>query len=169
MVSRPDGGEQEALRTPTLRERIEAALTLLYLRALAALPLDWASATGGAIARAIGPLLPVSRLARRNLAIALPELPPAEVRRVLRAMWDNFGRTIAEYPHLHDISCLGPGARVELVGTEHVDRAAAAGRPILFFSGHFGNWEVAPLAAAQYGLRMAVVYRAANNPRVDAL
>jgi len=170
MTPRADGGEQTAPQRPlALRERFEAAIAVLYFRALGALPLDWASALGGAIARTIGPLLPVTRLARQNLALALPELSPAQARRIIRAMWESFGRTIAEYPHLQDISCLGPRARIELAGTEHLDRAVAAGRPIIFFSGHFGNWEVASLASAQYGLRMAPVYRAANNPRVDAL
>src|SRR5690606_639826 len=61
------------------------------------------------------------------------------------------------------------GGRVEHVGTELVDPILAAGRPILFVSAHFGNWEVATLAATQRGLEVAQIYRAANNPRVDAL
>jgi KDO2-lipid IV(A) lauroyltransferase len=170
MTPRPDRGEATARRRPlALRERFETAIVVLYFRALGALPLDWASALGGAIARTIGPLLPVTRLARENLALALPELTPAQARRIIRAMWDNFGRTVAEYPHLARIRCFGPGARIDLVGTEHVDRAVADGRPLIFFSGHFGNWEVGSLAAAQYGLPTAIVYRAANNARVETL
>src|ERR1700745_1398666 len=38
------------------------------------LPLDWASAIGGALARAIGPRLGISKRARLNIGRALPEL-----------------------------------------------------------------------------------------------
>ena len=41
------------------------------------------------------------------------------------------------------------------------------GRPAIFFSGHFANWEAMAIALHRLGLRYAVVYRAANNPLVD--
>jgi hypothetical protein len=97
----------------------------------------------------------------------LPGLGDPEYRRILRVMWDNLGRVFGEYPHLSRIRCFGPGALVEVVGTEHVD--AVSGRPIIFFSGHFGNWEIGYLAARQYGLAVSPVYRAVNNPAVDAI
>jgi KDO2-lipid IV(A) lauroyltransferase len=131
------------------------------------LPLDLASALGGRLARLIGPALPVSRRALRNLERALPELDPAARQRVVREMWENLGRVVAEYPHLPRIRCFGEGRRVIVEGTEHVDRALAAQKPLIFFSGHFGNWELLALAAAQYGLRVAAIYRAANNPAVE--
>jgi KDO2-lipid IV(A) lauroyltransferase len=84
-------------------------------------------------------------------------------------MWDNLGRVVAEYPHLGRFRVYEKGGRVEHVGTELVDPILAAGRPILFVSAHFGNWEVATLAATQRGLKVAQIYRAANNPHVDAL
>ena len=46
----------------------------------------------------------------------------------------------AEYPHLPALR-LGFG-HTELVGREHVEAALAAGRPVIFFSAHFGNWEI---------------------------
>src|SRR4029079_7712946 len=45
----------------------------------------------------------------------------------------------------------------------------AAGRPAIIFGGHLGNWEIAALAAGQYGLDVAQIYRAANNPLVDRM
>jgi len=38
---------------------------------------------------------------------------------------------------------------------------------VILFGGHLGNWEIAALAAGQYGLDIAQIYRAANNPLVD--
>ena len=44
---------------------------------------------------------------------------------------------------------------------------AARGGPVIFFSGHLGNWEILPRAANRYGLPVGSFYRAAQNKRVD--
>jgi Kdo2-lipid IVA lauroyltransferase/acyltransferase len=133
------------------------------------LPLDYASALGGVLARRIGPFLGVSRHARRNLSRAFPELSETEIARLVASVWDNLGRVAAEYPHLRKIRVFEPGGRVETHGFEHVDRAVAAGRRMIVFSGHIANWEIAMLAAVQYGISVAQVYRAGNNPLLDRM
>jgi len=149
--------------------RLEALGARLLFALFNLLPLDAASALGGFLARTIGPRLGASKRAVINLRRAMPELSEEEIRRIVRGMWDNLGRVVAEYPHLGRFRVYEKGGRVEHVGTELVDPILAAGRPILFVSAHFGNWEVATLAATQRGLEVAQIYRAANNPRVDAL
>jgi KDO2-lipid IV(A) lauroyltransferase len=136
----------------------------------ALLPVDAASAVGGFLGRVIGPLLPVTARARRNLARALPELDTAARAAVIRAMWDNLGRVVGEYPHLERIARdAGKGGRVEITGTEHIAGLREPGRPCIFFSGHLANWEIFALAARATGLPYAQVYRAPNNPFVDSM
>jgi KDO2-lipid IV(A) lauroyltransferase len=149
--------------------RIEAWGAALFFAAMRALPLDAASAVGGAVARWVGPRLGVSNRARRNLIAALPELSVARIEAIVRGMWDNLGRVAAEYPHLRHIRVFPTDGRVETLGIEHLDRALAARRPVILFGGHLGNWEIAALAAGQYGLDIAQIYRAANNPLVDRM
>ena len=81
-----------------------------------ALPIDAASALGGALARRIGPWLGISKRARHNLTAALPELSAAEIERVVRGMWDNLGRVAAEYPHLRRIRVFPPGVLQKRLG-----------------------------------------------------
>ena len=133
------------------------------------LPLDWASAIGGALARTIGPRLGISKRARLNIRRALPELADHEIAKTIAQMWDNLGRVAAEYPHLRQIRVFEPGGRVETHGFEHMDRAVAAGRRMIIFSGHIANWEIGMLAAVQYGGEVAQIYRAANNPLIDRM
>jgi KDO2-lipid IV(A) lauroyltransferase len=132
--------------------RTQAWGAALCFAAFRALPVDAASVIGGSLARWIGPALGISKRARLNLAAALPELSVAEIDNIIRGMWDNLGRIAAEYPHLRDIRVFAPGGRVETSGFEHVDRAIAEGRRIIFFSAHLANWEIAALAAGQYGM-----------------
>lgn len=153
----------------TLGDRLQAAGAALFFGLFKTLPLDTASAVGGALGRWIGPHLGVTKRARRNLSRALPELSAGEIEATIRRMWDNLGRVMAEYPHLSRIQCFGPESRAEILGVEHIDRALAARRQIVLVGAHLGNWEIAPLASAQYGMRVAFVYRALNNPLVDRM
>jgi len=155
--------------TVTTGQRIEAAFAGLAMRLFAALPRAKASAVGGWIARTLGTRLGITRRARRNLARALPELDRAAQDRVILEMWDNLGRVVGEFPHLKTMDAYRPGAAIQASGLENVDAAVARGKPVMFYSGHFGNWEVAALAAALYGLKLAAIYRAANNPLVDRM
>jgi KDO2-lipid IV(A) lauroyltransferase len=149
--------------------RIEAWGAVLFFAAMRAVPLDTASRLGGALARWIGPRLGISNRAQRNLRAALPELSSDRIEAIVRGMWDNLGRVAAEYPHLRRIQVFPPSGRVETRGLDHLDRALAAGRSVILFGGHLGNWEIAALAAGQYGLDIAQIYRAANNPLVNRI
>jgi KDO2-lipid IV(A) lauroyltransferase len=150
-------------------QRIEAGFARLAMGLFGLLPRGRASALGGWLGRTIGPRLGINRRARRNLSRALPDLDRAAQDRVIAEMWDNLGRVVGEFPHLKTMDAYRPGAAIEAVGLEHVDAAVARGKPVIFYSGHFGNWEVAALAAALYGMKLAAVYRAANNPLVDRM
>lgn len=149
--------------------RVEAWGAATFFAAMRSLPLDAASAVGGGVARMLGPRLGISHRARRNLRAALPQLTAADIETIVRGMWDNLGRVAAEYPHLSRIRIFPPDGRVEAEGIEHLDRALAAGQRVILFGGHLGNWEIAALAAVQYGLDVAQIYRAANNPLVDRM
>lgn len=131
---------------------------------------DRASTIGGTVTRAIGPLLPVSRVADANLRLALPQLNRVQRRRVIAAAWENLGRTVAEFPHLgalRENTPKGPGWSVR--NSHILKEAAERGGPVIFVSGHIGNWEIMPLAVARYGLPFASFYRAAGNPLIDGL
>ncbi len=133
------------------------------------LPVEWASSVGGFIGRMIGPRLGLNKRARKNLQRALPALSPAEIERIIRGMWDNLGRIVAEYPHLGAFRADHANGRVTIVGADNIRAQTVPGKRAIFFSGHFGNWEVATLAVPHAGLGLTEIYRAANNPLVDKL
>jgi len=155
-----------------LLHRLEAAVVAGGFGFLEALPPAQAARLAGAIARAIGPLLPVSRIAETNLRLCLPKLDSASRRRLMRAIWWNLGSTVGELPHLPHLLRFGPteaGPGFEMVGADILRALARRGGPGIFFSGHIGNWELLAPSAAHYGVHMALLYRAAQNPAVDAM
>jgi KDO2-lipid IV(A) lauroyltransferase len=156
-------------RNASWRYRFEAWLAAFAMSMLRAVPLDGASAFGGTLARCIGPHLSVSNRARLNLRAVMPELNGREIEAIVRGMWDNLGRVIFEYPYLSKIKVFAETGRVEVRGLENLENALIAKRQVVMFSGHLGNWEIAALAGGQYGLDIAQIYRAANNPYIDRM
>jgi KDO2-lipid IV(A) lauroyltransferase len=148
---------------------LEALGARLALGLFGWLSFDRASAVGGFLARTIGPRLGASKRAIVNLRRAMPELGEDEISRIVTGMWDNLGRVVAEYPHLDEIRIYEAGGRVELIGADAILAERGAGKRYIFFSAHYGNWEIATVAATQAGFAVAQIYRAANNPLVDRL
>ena len=163
--------ERSALqnRLTRIARPIEAALVHGAFALFRLVPLQAASAIGGAVARTIGPHIGVTRRARKNLQRAFPEKSAAEIETIIRQVWDNLGRVATEYPHLSRMKVFTPDAAIEVRGTEHVDAARARGKPLIFFAGHLGNWEVSAIAAKAFGVLLHLVYRPANNPAVEQI
>jgi KDO2-lipid IV(A) lauroyltransferase len=152
----------------SIAHRLEAALVTGLLRGAGNLSPVAASNIAGGVARAIGPLLPVSRVAHANLAATMPELDAAARTRVVRDVWEQLGRTVGELPHLGSLrrgAAEGPGWEVS--GEEVLTEMVARGKGCIFFSGHIGNWEMFQPAASQYGIPVGILYRAAQNGLVD--
>lgn len=132
------------------------------------LPLRAASALGGWLGQTIGPWLPPTRTARRNLLRVMPERA-GEHTRIIHHMWNHFGRLFAEYPHLKTIAGGKGGSHVEMVGLENLNAFRAMGRGGLLVGGHVGNWEFGSAMLNQSEWPLHAVYRAPNNPLVDRL
>lgn len=148
-----------------LRYGAEAALFLAFMGLFRVMGIDAASALGGFIGRNIFARTRVTARARENLERAFPEKSKAEIDAILRSMWDNLGRTVAEYAHLDKFDIQGPNPRIEIENSTEAENVR--GKAALMLSGHFANWEIMGIAAARFGLDGAIVYRPPNNPYVD--
>ncbi|WP_085783923.1 lysophospholipid acyltransferase family protein [Candidatus Nucleicultrix amoebiphila] len=127
------------------------------------------SALGSWLGRHIGPILGANKRVRRNLKLALPELSSIEHDAIIKGMWDNLGRTFAEYPHLHKIDIFGPASPVKIEGLEILKKLKKSHKSVIFVLGHLANWEFATLPAKQKGFKIAQVYRRVNNPFISKL
>ena len=109
------------------------------------------------------------RIAERNLATAFPTRTAAGRRAIGRGAFKHFGRLLFE---LLKFSTLPPEAmlaRVEFDGEERARLAYAHGKGVLFFTGHFGFWEVHAIAHAVRIEPIGVLARALDNERLNAV
>jgi len=162
--------EPRSNRPVTLAHRAEFAMALALGAFFRLVGVDAASAIAGRFTRTLGPLIaPIRHRARTNLKIAFPEMGDAEASAIIRDVWENLGRTTAEFAHLDKFDPDAADARVDIIGRDRLESIAQGDRPAIFVSGHFGNWEVMSIALHAVGVDYGVIYRAANNPLIDAL
>jgi len=109
------------------------------------------------------------RRALDHLAMAYPEMPEAERRRLARASFLHQGTNLGEILHLRHAECEAVEAWVDAEGWDRVAALQTAGRPILILTGHCGNWELLAALINCRGLQMAVVARRLEEPELQDL
>ncbi len=132
--------------------------------ALRLLPYDQRiAAMGWIMSRLVAPLAGWHRRVRDNLAHVFPDLPEPEVRRLMRAVPDNAGRSIMElYSGRQFIDRVKPltptGGGVSALAEAH-----AANRPVILVTGHFGNYEAPRAWLTAHGYRVGGLYNPMKN------
>jgi KDO2-lipid IV(A) lauroyltransferase len=146
-----------------LRYRLEYIGFRVVQAAATALPLEAVSSSSGICWRLIAPFLYRQERALRNLALAYPELPLQERKRIAAAMWENLGRTFAESFHLNEIIAQ---KRIRFEPMEQLEEIVRGG-PCVVCGLHLGNWELVAYASKLMGVPFTGVYQRLSNPLVD--
>lgn len=143
---------------------LEAFFVYLIYGLMKILPVTASSAFCGFIFRTIGPLISISKVAKKNLALAFPDKTEKERHQILCNMWTNIGRVIGEYPHLKAISerCL------TITNKDIVEHHIQRDRGCVFVGAHIGNWELYTSGFITYfpDIPISFTYRRPNNPWV---
>ena len=105
------------------------------------------------------------RQAIENLAAAFPARSAAEIEAIARGMFVHFGRLVLELLKFATYSEAQMRAAVESEGAERVRQAFDRGRGVLFFTGHFGYWEIqGVMLPLQVGATSVLARRLDNAP-----
>ncbi|MEF2071466.1 lipid A biosynthesis lauroyl acyltransferase [Consotaella aegiceratis] len=119
------------------------------------------------LARLLGPLTPRHRVAKTNLRLAFPDKDEAWIDGIVRANWGQMGRLAAEYIFLDELFDFDPTSAepgvVEVDGVDRFVELRDRQGPIVFFTGHLGSFELLPICAATFGLKVTALFRPPNN------
>jgi KDO2-lipid IV(A) lauroyltransferase len=103
----------------------------------------------------------------QNLIRSFPEKSLTEIIGIAKRTYLNLGTTAAEFFEIPSLTVDNMSNWVTFEGLENYEKALAKKKGILFYTGHFGNWE---LLAACFGLkniRVSIIYRALDNPILE--
>ncbi len=143
-----------------MQDRLFRALIWVLLR----LPYRWrVPLCGWALAKVISPLAGYDRRIRANLALVLPDLPEAEIRRIIQAVPDNVGRTVIEIYSGAEFIARAVTNPLTGAGVESLEEAHRAGRPVILVTGHFGNYDASRAALIARGYRVGALYMPMAN------
>ena len=84
-------------------------------------------------------------------------------------MFVHFGRLLFELLEFSTLSHAEMLSRVEFEGEDRARHAYAQGKGVLFFTGHFGYWEIHALVHALRLRPIGVLARALDNPALNQL
>ncbi len=153
----------------SLQTKLEYYAVRGVVGAVGSLPLQTSLSVGanfGRLAQKFGGKL--NRVGRKNLSIALPDLNESEQNEILRGCFESLGRQLGLVAHFKNFKPETVRDLLEIEGREHFDLAHAAGRGILFFTGHFGSWEIFNLVPFAFAdSQMNVLVRRIDNPLVE--
>jgi len=128
------------------------------------LPYRWrVPLCGWAVSRIVAPLAGYRKRIRDNLAHVLPELPKAEVERIVRTVPDNVGRTVIEIYSGPEFIAHAVSHPLTGAGVAALEAAHAAGRPVILVTGHFGNYDASRAALIARGYRVGALYMPMAN------
>ncbi|MSQ93782.1 MAG: lipid A biosynthesis acyltransferase [Gemmataceae bacterium] len=109
------------------------------------------------------------RVAAENLQKAFPgKYSEAEIDTIVRQTFRHFCTVLIEFMHLprrfhlhnyRQFARMREGRRLTEV--------LLSGRPMLFVTGHFGNWEMGGYAMGLFGIRTHAIARPLDNPYLD--
>jgi Kdo2-lipid IVA lauroyltransferase/acyltransferase len=152
----------------SFRERVEFAVVWVAVHFMRLLPRGLARLVGTGVAgiayRLLGRLRGVGT---KNLKLAFPEMSEAEREKILRSVYRNLGRLLAEFCLMSGYAPQGASRFIRYEGLENYLAARERGKGVLVLTGHLGAWELSSFYHSLMGMPMGVVIRRLDNSLVD--
>ncbi|MAH88704.1 MAG: hypothetical protein CMJ06_01440 [Pelagibacterales bacterium] len=120
----------------------------------------------------MGPLTKFENIAKKNILYVWPHKSNSYAKKVTHKMWKNIGRNFGELVHLKSykpINC----SETKIIGLKKIKHIISLNKKkkkgIIFFSAHYGNWELGPIIINNLNLSPLCLYRKSNNKFVEYL
>jgi KDO2-lipid IV(A) lauroyltransferase len=110
-----------------------------------------------------GPFFRSKKLIKQNILKAFPNISDKDLKIISNNMWGNYGRILSEYVFLKDFSLSESHNNLEIIGQNFLQEIKNEGKPVIFISGHFNNFELMAMHIEKSGINLAAIYRPLNN------
>ncbi len=118
---------------------------------------------GEKIGKFFGPFTRSKKKIINNLKDSNIGVNHLERETIIKKMWGNYGRILAEYPFLKKFKNNSLEQYIEIEGKEYLEEIKKDNRRVVFVSGHFNNFELMAMQLENSGLNIAAIYRPLNN------
>ena len=123
----------------------------------------FASNFGNLIGKLLGPIFRSKKIIKKNIKIFSPTIKENEINKIIKKMWGNYGRILAEYPYIPSFRKKKLDNYLMIDGLENLEKIKKNKKPALFISGHFNNFELMAMTIEREGVDLFAIYRPLNN------
>ena len=147
-----------------IRYFLEFVIVIIFFLIFKIIGLKLSSDLGEIIGKYFGPLFRKKTIAKKNILIAFPNFNEKSINEMIDCMWKNIGRIFGEYIHINKFSIID-NSKKKIVFTNRDDAEILKknNKPIVFFSGHFANFELMAKCLQELGFDIGAIYRPLNN------
>jgi len=147
-----------------IRYFLEFILVIFFFLIFKIIGLKLSSDLGEIIGKYFAPLFRKKIIAKKNILIAFPGLSEKSIDEMIDRMWKNIGRIFGEYIHINKFSVIDEKKnKIVFVNKNNVEILKKNNKPIVFFSGHFANFELMAKCLKELGFNIGAIYRPLNN------
>ena len=126
--------------------------------------LKYSKILSGKIFSLVGPLFRSNNISNSNLSKGFPDLIEAEKKKLIKRMWNNYGKILAEYIYIKKFRISDKFSNNIIVeNQDELEKIKKEKKPVIFISGHFNNFELMAMQIEKSGIDLAAVYRPLNN------
>ncbi len=123
-----------------------------------------ASNLGSVLGKYIGPYFRSKNVIKKNIKIAFGDIDKEKEAKIINSAWSNIGRTFAEYIFLKDFRFNNINYdHIKINGSNYLAEIKKTNEPVIFYSGHFANFELMAMELDKFGIKCAAIYRPLNN------
>jgi len=123
-----------------------------------------ASNLGSLIGKNVGPFFRSKNITKENIKLGLGSINKDKEKEIIDGMWSNIGRTFSEYVFLKDFKFNKTKfSHMKINGVDNLNKIKNSNKPVIFFSGHFANFELMAMELDKSGIKTAAIYRPLNN------
>jgi Kdo2-lipid IVA lauroyltransferase/acyltransferase len=143
---------------------LEFFIVIIFFIIFKIIGLKLSSNLGEIIGKYFGPLFRKRTIAKKNILIAFPDLNEKSINEMIERMWKNIGRIFGEYIHINKFSIIDQKKiKIVFANKNNFELLKKNSKPIVFFSGHFANFELMAKCLQELGFNIGAIYRPLNN------
>ena len=146
-----------------VRYFLEFFIVIIFFLIFKIIGLKLSSDLGEIIGKYFGPLFRKKIIAKKNILIAFPDLNEKSINEMIDRMWKNIGRIFGEYIHINKFSVIDQKKKIVFTNKNNIEILNKNNKPIVFFSGHFANFELMAKCLQELGFNVGAIYRPLNN------
>ena len=118
---------------------------------------------GGKLFEIIGPIFRSKKLIQSNIKRAFPNINSQDSNKIIKLMWNNYGRVFSEYIFIKDFRSDKLNSKIDIVGQDILDEIKTNNKQVVFISGHLSNFELMAMCLEKSGIKLSAIYRPLNN------